>query len=206
VLSLFIGFLYSVLKLFHNKVSHFKSSVSVDAMILFAFLKISTAMFLFLYLNGTVGDQKKQLLALQLFSYTLGDVVILGNEIAAMLCFGAGHVFFLNLFVFHQFVEAVSHPVLAIGLVGIPSMVFYFLPNRYKDYGNMAQIFHKLILISYMLLLYMVWMMPIYHWYFPGMALFVISDLFIVFQWPGAWLAEYMLYLFSLISLYLWCK
>lgn len=204
VLSVCIGLLYSFLKLFHNKISHFKSNASIDAIILFAFLKISTSMFLFLYLNGTiVGDQKKHFLALQLFSYTMGDIIILGNEIIAMLCFGVGHVFFLNLFMFHQFIEVVSHPALAIGLVGIPSAVFYFLPNRYKDYGNTVQIFHKLILILYMLLLYMVWMMPVYHWYFPGMALFVMSDLFIVFQWPGAWLAEYMLYLSSLISLYI---
>lgn len=162
-------------------------------------------MLLFIYINGSItDDNRKQLLALQLFSYTFGDVLILGNEILAMMCFGVGHVFFLNLFMFHQFIEAVSHPLLAIGLVGIPSAVFWFLPNRYKEYGNAVQIFHKLILISYMLLLYMVWVMPIYHWYFPGMALFVISDLFIVFQWPGAWLAEYMLYISSLVSLYLW--
>lgn len=210
VFSLIIGFIYSVLKLVHHKVSQHKSSISLDAIILFTFLKISAAMFLFIYINGTIGgnpikDQQKQFLALQLFSYTIGDVIILGNEILAMLFFGVGHVFFLNLFMFHQFVEAVSHPFLAIGLVGIPSVVFYFLPNKYKDYGNVVQVIHKLILIIYMLLLYMVWMMPIYHWYFPGMALFVISDLFIVFQWPGAWLAEYMLYISSLISLYIWC-
>jgi hypothetical protein len=165
-------------------------------------------MLLFLYItaSGTVKDQQKQLLVLQLLSYTIGDLMILGNEILAMLFFGAGHIFFLNLFVFHQFVEAVTHPLLTIGLVGIPCVVFYFLPNRYKEYGNTIQIFHKLILISYMLLLYMVWTMPIFHWYFPGMFLFVISDLFIVFQWPGAWLAEYMLYLSSLVSLYVWCS
>ena len=207
VFSLIVGLIYSILKLFHNKVSHYKSNASIDAVILFAFLKISTSMLLFIYINGSIGDgdSRKQMLALQLFSYTMGDIIILGNEILAMLCFGAGHVFFLNLFMFHQFVEAVSHPLLAIGLVGIPSAVFCFLPNRYKEYGSAVQIFHKLILISYMILLYMVWMMPIYHWYFPGMVLFVISDLFIVFQWPGAWFAEYMLYIASLVSLYLWC-
>ena len=195
------------MKLFHNKFSQYKSNTSIDAIILFAFLKISTSMLLFIYINGSLndGDHRKQLLAMQLFSYTMGDIIILGNEILAMLCFGVGHVFFLNLFMFHQFVEAVSHPFLAIGLVGIPSAVFWFLPNRYKEYGNFVQIFHKLILVSYMLLLYMVWMMPIFHWYFPGMALFVISDLFIVFQWPGAWFAEYMLYVSSLVSLYVWC-
>lgn len=143
-------------------------------------------------------DDTKFILSLQLLTYTIGDVFILWNEILAITFFGMGHVFFLNLFMFHQFIEVVTHPALAIGLIIIPSAVFYCLPNKYKDSHDLLQILHKSILVVYMLLLYLVWMMPTFHWYFPGMLLFVVSDLFIVFQWPGAWFAEYMLYLGSL--------
>ena len=213
VFSLLTGLLYSILKLFHNKISKFKSSISVDAIILFILLKTITALCLFIFINGSIKDsisgneqidQHKYMLSLQLLSYTIGDICILGNELMAMIFFGLGHVCFLNIFMPHQFIEAITHPFLTIGLVGIPSAVFYFLPSKVTNHGNVVQMFHTLILIIYMILLYMVWIMPIFHWYFPGMMLFVISDLFIVFQWPGAWFAEYMLYIGSLVSLYVW--
>ncbi len=213
VFSLIVGLLYSILKLFHNRISHFKSTISFDALALFVLLKIITALCLFIFINSSIPssdsgneikDQHKYMMFLQLFSYTIGDVFILVNEMIAMLFFGLGHACFLNIFMLHQFIETITHPFLAIGLIGIPGVVFYFLPNKYKTSGNIVQILHKLLLIIYMLLLYMVWIMPIFHWYFPGMMLFVISDLFIVFQWPGAWFAEYMLYIASLVSLYTW--
>ena len=104
----------------------------------------------------------------------------------------------------HQFIEAICHPILGLGLIGIPTVVFLFLPNKHANSSFIIRYLHRIMLIIYMILLYLVWMMPTFHWYFPGMILFVISDLFIVFQWPGAWFAEYMLYLGSLISLYTW--
>ena len=207
-ISLLIGFLYSVLKLFKQKLTQHKNSASFDAIALFIFLKISVAICFFAFIENSMihtdKDSSKYLLLLQLLSYTLGDIFILMSELLAIFFFGIGHVCFLNLFMLHQFIEVITHPALATGLIGVPSVVFYFLPSKYIDSLLIVRIMHKLMLIVYMVLLYLVWMMPIFHWYFPGMVLFVVSDLFIVFQWPGAWFAEYMLYIGSLISLYTW--
>jgi len=214
-LSLIIALFYSLLKLFSQKISQHKKCVSLDAISIFIILKITMALCLFAYIENSIiknGDNTtdnittndKYLLTLQLLSYTLGDVFILVNELLAIFFFGLGHVWFLNLFMLHQFIEAVTHPVLGLGLIGIPTIVFLLLPNKYVDSSFIIRYLHKIMLIVYMILLYLVWMMPTFHWYFPGMILFVISDLFIVFEWPGAWLAEYMLYVGSLISLYTW--
>lgn len=209
-ISIVSGLVYCILKLFHKKIGYFKSSVSLDALILFVLLKVITSLGLFIFLKGHLGvrddihEDNKFLLAMQLLHYTLGDLFILWNEIVAILFFGLGHVCFINLFMYHQIIEAMTHPMLGLGLVVVPSVVYYFLPNKYKHLPQFFQVTHKLILVLYMLLLYMVLMLPTYHWYFPGMALFVISDLFIAFEWPGAWIAEYMLYVGSLISLYIW--
>lgn len=117
VFALVVGFIYSLLKLFNNKLG---IQAKIDALVLFVLLKIITAICLFIFINNSLfvfkniskDDDTRFLLSLQLLTYTIGDVFILWNEILAITFFGMGHVFFLNLFMFHQFIEVMTHPVL----------------------------------------------------------------------------------------------
>jgi len=83
-ISLIIGLLYSLLKLFSQKISEHKKCISLDAIIIFIILKIAIALCLLAYIESSIINNsdvdEKYLLRLQLLSYTLGDIFILGKK------------------------------------------------------------------------------------------------------------------------------
>jgi hypothetical protein len=202
LVSITFGILYSILKYIITTLSsHKKNGHGVDALAIFIAIKIIVSWSLFEWMmSQNHASEIESILTLQMINYTIADLAILWKENIAMLIFGIGHAAFLTIFTIEELAHVMLDKVYVSGMIILPLLIMYHMPLKYK-YPQTSIIEHAVLWI-YMILLYLMLVVPIYHWDHYGVILFVISDLFIVFQWRLAWIIEYVFYVTSMVYLY----